>query len=150
MNKEKIDSRKLAERMIHVTHMFAHAVKSRLPPHEMHIAPNQMHIMKMASHTPMTISELARAHHVSTPTMSSVVDKLVKKGFMRRERSEEDRRIVHASITGEGERLMGEMFSRFILEVSQILEPLTSEDKVLVMKGFEVLEGAISEVLEAS
>lgn len=150
MNEENIDSKQLAERMIQVTHMFAHAVKSRLPPQEMCIAPNQMHIMKMASHAPMTISELARAHHVSTPTMSSVVDKLVKKGFMKRERSEEDRRIVHASITSEGELLMSEMFTRFIHEVSRILEPLTSEDKELVMKGFNVLERAISDVLETS
>jgi len=150
MNEEKIDSKQLAERMIQVTHLFAHAVKSRLPPQEMCIAPNQMHIMKMASHMPMTMSELARAHHVSTPTMSSAIDKLVKKGFMKRERSKEDRRIVHASVTHEGELVMSEMFAKFIHEVSRILEPLASEDKVLVMKGFDVLDRAISDVLETS
>jgi len=133
--------------MITVTHLFAHAVKNRMPPHEMCIAPNQMHILKMVSHAPMSISELARAHHVSTPTMSSIIDKLEKKELLKRERSTEDRRVVHAGITHNGEVLMSEMFARFIQEVSQILEPMPPEDKKMVMKGFEVLHKTISDAL---
>ena len=98
----------------------------------------------------MTISEMARAHHVSTPTMSSVIDKLEKNELLKRERSTEDRRVVHAGITKKGEELMSKMFERFIKEVSQILEPMPSEDKIMVMKGFEVLHKAISDELSSS
>jgi len=150
MKDDHIDPKRLAERMIKVTHMFAHAVKNKLSPHEMHIAPNQMHILKMISHHTMTISELARAQHVSAPTMSSTVDKLSKKGFLKRERSSEDRRMVHVSVTQEGEILMSEMFEIFIKEVSQILEPLTQEEKGSILKGFGVLEKAISDALADS
>lgn len=147
---EPICSKELAERMITVMHLFAHAIKNRLPPHEMCIAPNQLHILKMVSQEPMTISEMARAHHVSTPTMSSVIDKLEKNELLKRERSTEDRRVVHAGITKKGEELMSKMFERFIKEVSQILEPMPSEDKIMVMKGFEVLHKAISDELSSS
>jgi len=144
---EAIYSKELAERMIQVMHLFAHAVKNRLQPHEMCIAPNQLHILKMVSHGPMTISELARAHHVSAPTMSSIVDKLEKKELLNRERSKEDRRVVHAGITQKGEVLMSETFTLFIREVSTILEPMTPEDKKMVMKGFDILHKAISDAL---
>jgi len=144
MNDGPVDSKELAERMIQVMHTFAHAVKNRLPPHEMRIPPNQLHILKMISHNPMTVSELARTHQVSPPTMSSMVDKLVKKGLMERERSEEDRRLVHVSITRDGEKLMSKAFSRLMGEVSKILEPLSNGEKEQIMNTFDILERAIS------
>ena len=150
MADETISSNELAERMITVMHQFAYAVKNRLPPHEMKLAPNQLHILKMVSHAPMTISELAKTHYVSTPTMSSLIDKLEKNELVKRERSKEDRRVVHAGITRKGEILMCEMFARFIQEVSQILEPMSKGDREAVMNGFDVLLKAISDELSSS
>ena len=79
--------------------------------------------------------------------MSSIIDKLEKKELVNRERSTEDRRVVHAGITQNGEVLMSKMFTRFIKEVSTILDPMLPEDKKMVMKGFDVLHKAISEAL---
>jgi len=79
--------------------------------------------------------------------MSSIVDKLEKKELLNRERSKEDRRVVHAGITQKGEVLMSETFTLFIREVSTILEPMTPEDKKMVMKGFDILHKAISDAL---
>jgi len=73
-----------------------------------------------------------------------MVDKLVKKGLMERERSEEDRRLVHVSITRDGEKLMSKAFSRLMGEVSKILEPLSNGEKEQIMNTFDILERAIS------
>lgn len=43
---------------------------------------------------------------LSPPTVVGILDKLEAKGFIRRYRSERDRRIVHTSLTDEGKRIL--------------------------------------------
>jgi len=50
----------------------------------------------------VTISVLARAVSLSQPTVSGIVERLEKRGLVRRERSTQDRRSVFVSVTAEG------------------------------------------------
>ncbi len=54
----------------------------------------------------LKVSELAKALAIHQSTASNLVDKLVKQGFLRRERSEEDQRIVHLFPQPGGLRLI--------------------------------------------
>ena len=50
------------------------------------------------------VSEMAKELGVSMPYITSLSDKMVKKGFIEREQSKEDRRIVVLKLTKEGKK----------------------------------------------
>ena len=54
----------------------------------------------------LKVSELATALAIHQSTASNLVDKLVKQGFLRRERSTKDQRIVHLFPEPAGARLI--------------------------------------------
>lgn len=54
-----------------------------------------------------SISALARAVSLSQPTVSGILERLEKRGLVRRERSAQDRRSVFVSLTPEGGRVLG-------------------------------------------
>src|SRR5437016_10519072 len=57
---------------------------------------------------PLTLNELAEAEQVRPPTMSRVVEALVKIGLVRRETNRDDRRSVMISPTDKGTRILHE------------------------------------------
>ncbi len=50
-----------------------------------------------------TVAELARELQTDPGAMTRLLDRLEAKGFCKRERSTEDRRVVHIALTPEGE-----------------------------------------------
>ncbi len=52
-----------------------------------------------------TMSELAVKIRLTVSSATLIVDRLVEKGLIARERSEEDRRVVRVALTGEGAAL---------------------------------------------
>jgi DNA-binding MarR family transcriptional regulator len=52
------------------------------------------------------IGDLARAVHLSQPTVSGILNRLEQGGLVLRERSEEDRRTVVIHVTAEGSRIL--------------------------------------------
>ncbi len=55
---------------------------------------------------PMSLGELSARMCLHPGTVSSVVDRLERKGLVRRERSQVDRRLLRLRITPEGETLL--------------------------------------------
>jgi len=55
-----------------------------------------------------TIGALARAAHLSQPTVSGILDRLERDGLVRRRRSDRDRRQVGVVVTEPGEKLLRE------------------------------------------
>jgi len=56
----------------------------------------------------ITMRELASKASVKQSTMTVMVDKLIKKGFVKRNRSEDDRRIVLVQLSKHGEMARAE------------------------------------------
>lgn len=54
------------------------------------------------------IGALARAVHLSQPTVSGVLDRLERRGLAHRERSDRDRRSVVVRVTPKGEKILRE------------------------------------------
>jgi DNA-binding MarR family transcriptional regulator len=52
------------------------------------------------------IGSLARAVHLSQPTVSGILDRLERRGLLQRVRDEHDRRAVNINITASGEELL--------------------------------------------
>jgi DNA-binding MarR family transcriptional regulator len=65
--------------------------------------PQLLVLQALGRHTRMSAGDLAREVNLSQGTVTSILDRLEKRGLILRLRSESDRRKVHVSLTGEGE-----------------------------------------------
>ena len=87
-----------------------------------------------------TMSELATAVAVPLTTMTSIVTRMVSKGYLERSRIEEDRRVVVVALSPEGKVLFEQHRRDYVQSVKVVLGTLTEEEqhKVLALIG-EVL-----------
>ncbi len=82
-----------------------------------------------------TMTQTAADLGITTGTLTVAIDKLVKKGYVERNRDSEDRRIVRISLTRQG-KLACRIHQKFHMVLAKrILEPYTEEeqDKLLQM-----------------
>jgi DNA-binding MarR family transcriptional regulator len=88
---------------------------------------------------PMSLGELAERMQVTAPTMSATVQTLVSRGWLERERSSDDRRIVIVRPTLAGVSILEEMCQQALALLQEMLEPLTAEELSRVREGMEIL-----------
>lgn len=77
----------------------------------------------------ITMTELVEYINVPMSTATGIVDRLVRKGYIARERSETDRRIVVLRLTDEGLRLIQNLKDLIYKYLDMILTDLTDEEK---------------------
>jgi len=75
----------------------------------------------------MTLKEIATATHVSPPSASTMVDKLVHAGALNREHSKIDRREVRVSISSRGTQAVEAFEEHFLETLTQIIEGVGPE-----------------------
>lgn len=69
------------------------------------ISVNDMHIIEaIGMREPKNMSTVARALSVTVGTLTIAINNLVKKGYVERVRSQEDRRVVLISLSEKGEK----------------------------------------------
>jgi MarR family 2-MHQ and catechol resistance regulon transcriptional repressor len=76
-----------------------------------------------------TMSQLAAEIVVSLSSATMIVDKLVRKGIVRREASAKDRRVVVIRLTKGGERKFTHIYQNFMLMVRTMLQSLSSREQ---------------------
>lgn len=54
----------------------------------------------------VTIGEIAQDMSLSQATVTTIIDRLEKRNYVYRERSKEDKRKVHAHLTGQGNEIL--------------------------------------------
>lgn len=87
-----------------------------------------------------TMTETASALGITTGTLTVSIDRLVKKGYVIRNRDEKDRRIVRISLTREG-KLASRMHGKYHKVLARhILEPYTEEEQALLMSMVKDLD----------
>lgn len=77
----------------------------------------------------LTIGEIGARALLTSGSMTYVVDKLEKRGLLRRRACETDRRACHVALTPEGEALVAEIFPRHVLALQEATAGLTTEEK---------------------
>jgi DNA-binding MarR family transcriptional regulator len=89
---------------------------------------------------PMSLAELARAEQVRPPTMSRLVDALVRGGLVTREAKPGDRRSVVIAATGEGRKLLEAGRERRVRALLEKLGTLAESERRALARGVEILE----------
>jgi len=80
------------------------------------------------------MSQIADYINVPLSTATGIVDRLVNKGYLKRERSDSDRRIVVIRLTEKGRTLTDSVKESMTSYLGRIEEALTEEERELLYK----------------
>lgn len=93
-----------------------------------------------------TMSEVAADLEITMGTLTTAVDKLIKKGYMERSRSESDRRIVNVSLTNRG-KLAYRIHEKFHIDmVKAITNDFTSEEEEVLLSALDKLNRHLKDI----
>jgi DNA-binding MarR family transcriptional regulator len=90
--------------------------------------PQWVMLMRIAHGMGSTAAELCRSIGYDSGSMTRMLDRLVDQGLIRRDRSEEDRRIVRLSLTEAGEALRPGLSPVAVEVLNQHLQGFTAEE----------------------
>ena len=99
------------------------------------ITNNDMHIIEaigLGEGNPMSV--IAKKLHITAGTLTTAVNSLVKKKYVSRNRSEEDRRVVNIRLTEKGERAFYH-HQEFHRQMTQaVIDRLNEEEMSVLLK----------------
>ncbi|MCI8358597.1 MAG: MarR family transcriptional regulator [Lachnospiraceae bacterium] len=100
------------------------------------VTPNDIHVIEaIGMGEKKNMSTVAKTLHVTTGTLTISINSLVKKNYVERVRSEEDRRVVLVSLTEKGRKafLHHQQFHEKL--VNAIVEQLSEEERLVLEKA---------------
>ena len=101
---------------------------------------NDMHVIEaIGMEEPKNMTSVARSLDVTTGTLTISVNNLVKKGYVNRVRSEEDRRVVLVSLSEKGKKayLHHQKFHDRMIDA--VVDELTEEEQQVLEKALAKL-----------
>lgn len=90
-----------------------------------------------------TIQQIGSSILISSGSMTYVIDKLEKRGLIKRNDCREDRRVIHITLTSEGKNLMKQIMPKHQLLVDDIFDPLNKDETVTITKLLEKVKNKI-------
>lgn len=107
------------------------------------IEPAQVGILMSLGQGPLTLTELARQHHVKPPTASRSINLLVKAGLVERTVPENNRRVTLLSLTPAGHTRRLNIRERAEQHISTLLNNLAGSEREQLDTGLRILIGAL-------
>lgn len=101
----------------------------------------QYHILYYLFHKgEATMREVAEHLFVSPAAVTGLVDKLVKMGFIYREFSSSDRRVIIVTLTEKGKKVISKIKSQTSRLFLKIFKKLSAQEKNIFLKITEKME----------
>ncbi len=109
------------------------------------VSPSQFRMLCRLAQGRATVSELAAWNAVTLPTATKILDVLVERGWVERNRSQEDRRLVHVHLTPRGREVQTELEARAADSLSAVLSQVPAESAAPVRETLDVLGPALDQ-----
>ncbi len=93
-----------------------------------------------------SMSEIAAELEITTGTLTTAIDKLIKKGYVVRNRSDVDRRIVYIALTKRGKLAYRIHESFHYKMVRSVISDLTEDEIQALIKGLNSLNTYLKKV----
>lgn len=84
-----------------------------------------------------TFTDLAETLKITKPSVSAIVNKLIDKGYIRKEQSEDDQRSYHLHLSDKGKTIIeaeNKIYRAFSLHIRTTLNEIEQEQFVHIMK----------------
>jgi DNA-binding MarR family transcriptional regulator len=91
----------------------------------------------LGEHGPSTMGFIAERLHLAFSSVTSLVDKMVEKQLVCRERSTTDRRVVQVKLSPKGKRFYENMLEEHISLSREIISGLSEKDQETFIRLFE-------------
>jgi MarR family transcriptional regulator, organic hydroperoxide resistance regulator len=120
-----------------------HTRHLRDPKTKQSLTSNQVGILQhLDGHRALPVLALARHMGVTPATMSLSINRLERLGYLKREKSETDRRVVNLLLTEDGERIKRaeQVLDRDL--VAHLLSRLSQQERDEALHGLRLLAGA--------
>lgn len=105
------------------------------------ISVNDMHIIEaIGIHEPKNMTTVANALSVTVGTLTIAINNLVKKGYVQRVRSQEDRRVVLISLSETGEKAYYHHKSFHEKMVLSVLKDLDRQETEALTKALQKVQ----------
>ncbi|WP_058485882.1 MarR family winged helix-turn-helix transcriptional regulator [Defluviitalea phaphyphila] len=100
----------------------------------------EMHTIEaIGMYHPRTMSEVALDLKITVGTLTTAINRLVKKGYVERKRVEDDRRVVKIQLTKKG-KLAYRIHEKFHTDmIHAMIEGLNVEDEEILVKSLSQL-----------
>jgi len=111
---------------------------------------NEMHIIEnvgKSDNNGKTISDLAQAQKITLPSMTIAINKLVKKGYVVKEKSSVDGRVVYVRLMDKGLRIDKIHHYFHMKMVKDISKKMSDDEKIVLIHGMEKLNGFFTKKL---
>ncbi len=97
-----------------------------------------------------TMSEISAELEITMGTLTTAVDKLIRKGYLERSRSNTDRRIVNVNLTQRG-KLAYRIHEKFHMDmVKAIMDDFTAEEEEILLNALRKLNGHLKDIYKAA
>jgi DNA-binding MarR family transcriptional regulator len=102
------------------------------------ISITEMHTIEgIGMYTERTMSEVAQDLRITVGTLTTAINKLIKKGYVERKRIEEDRRVVLIRLTKKG-KLAYRLHEKFHSDmVNETIEGLNEEEEKILISSLD-------------
>ena len=118
-----------------------------VPGGETELTLSQYFVMDAMADEALTVSEVARAAGVAVPTATRALRALETRGFVDRERNEdEDRRLVTVALTLDGRAVLDEKRSWVHMRQRELFESLTAAERRTVSATLSAIAHNIDEL----
>jgi len=106
----------------------------------------QMMIMSILTHMGrMKIGDISEEIGLSISTVSGILDRMEEQGYICRERSKDDRRVVYVALEEKYKKFHVEMMNDMNSKISNIIEKMTDEEYRTVNNAFDILNRILVE-----
>ncbi|MBR4459867.1 MAG: MarR family transcriptional regulator [Clostridia bacterium] len=102
---------------------------------------SQMQILAMVETETLSIGQISTRMGIAKPNITPLVDALIARGFVRRIRNGEDRRVVRVELMPEGKECLGGIRGAIAEQIRRWPEGLTRRE-------IERLDGRLADILD--
>jgi MarR family transcriptional regulator, 2-MHQ and catechol-resistance regulon repressor len=97
---------------------------------ENRVNPTEFAVLELLHHKGrQPLQQIGHKILLASGSITYVIDKLEKRGYLKRHACPNDRRVTYADITEEGKDFMNALFPRHEAQLHQLMQALSSEEK---------------------
>lgn len=137
----------LLEKIFSININIKHLLFSREFDRTNNLGRRQLYTLNVLSQVDMlNMSNLADKIGVSNQQLTKIVDKLVRKGYAKRNYDENNRRIILVSLTDDGKQYLDEMSAKISESINVHTKNMTKERKKEILESIDVLNDFLDEI----
>ena len=140
-----LNARKVAGEVLQIIPLVTRKVAADLRKSAPSMKLAHIGLLTMVAKTPRSLSELSELHSASMPTMSRTITTIETLGWVARNRSDSDRRIVLIEATPAGRAALREVNELAIGPIAEALDSLPATQRQKLSAGLKILRDTIAD-----